>query len=104
MSELNTLAVVGAGIGGLAAAFALGQSGFKHRLYEQADVFFETGAGIGLGPNAMRVLDRWGLGSELRHAGCTHLRFYSLGVQRTGAQRGDCLWVRTLLKNMVPLI
>lgn len=71
MSELNTLAVVGAGIGGLAAAFALGQSGFKHRLYEQADVFFETGAGIGLGPNAMRVLDRWGLGSELRHAGCT---------------------------------
>ena len=71
MSELNTLAVVGAGIGGLAAALALGQAGFKLRLYEQAETFFETGAGIGLGPNAMRVLDQWGLGSELRQAGCT---------------------------------
>ena len=70
MSKLNTLAVAGAGIGGLATALALGQTGASLRLYEQADAFTETGAGIGLGPNAMRVLDQWGLGSDLRAVGC----------------------------------
>ena len=70
MSKLNTLAVAGAGIGGLATALALGQTGASLRLYEQAHAFTETGAGIGLGPNVMRVLDQWGLSSELRIAGC----------------------------------
>jgi salicylate hydroxylase len=70
MSKLNTLAVAGAGIGGLATALALGQTGVRLNVYEQADAFTETGVGIGLGPNAMRVLDQWGLSSELRSAGC----------------------------------
>jgi len=70
MSKLNTLAVAGAGIGGLATALALGQTGVRLNVYEQAGTFTETGAGIGLGPNAMRVLDQWGLGRELRTVGC----------------------------------
>jgi salicylate hydroxylase len=70
MSKLNTLAVAGAGIGGLATAIAVGQTGVSLNVYEQADAFTEAGAGIGLGPNAMRLLDQWGLGRELRTVGC----------------------------------
>ena len=62
-----TLQVVvsGGGIGGLAAAFALGRAGSDVRLFEQTDVFSEAGAGIQLGPNVMRVLHAWGLGKAL---------------------------------------
>ncbi|MFM9899588.1 MAG: FAD-dependent monooxygenase [Polaromonas sp.] len=58
--------VTGGGIGGLAAALALGRAGCEVRLFEQADAFSsEVGAGIQLGPNATRLLHRWGLGSAL---------------------------------------
>ena len=62
-----TLQVVvsGGGIGGLAAAFALGRAGSDVRLFEQAAVFDAVGAGIQLGPNVMRVLHAWGLGKAL---------------------------------------
>jgi len=70
MSSVEPIAVVGGGIGGLAAALALGRAGNAVNLYEQADAFSEAGAGIGLGPNAMRVLQEWGLGASLQEAGC----------------------------------
>ena len=57
--------VTGGGIGGLAAALALGRAGADVRLLEQADAFSEVGAGIQLGPNATRLLHRWGLGPAL---------------------------------------
>ena len=58
--------VTGGGIGGLAAALALGQAGCEVRLFEQADAFSsEVGAGIQLGPNATRLLHSWGLGQAL---------------------------------------
>ena len=98
MSKLNTLAVAGAGIGGLATALALGQTGASLRLYEQAHAFTETGAGIGLGPNVMRVLDQWGLSSELRIAGCMPA-YLQYAAQMTGVLRGDCLWANPSLKN-----
>jgi 3-hydroxybenzoate 6-monooxygenase len=53
--------VVGGGIGGLAAAYALALKGFPVRLFEQAGEFREVGAGIQLGPNVFRALDRLGL-------------------------------------------
>src|SRR5580704_819740 len=53
--------VVGGGIGGLAAAYALGRKGFAVRLFEQSSEFREVGAGIQLGPNIFRALDRIGL-------------------------------------------
>jgi 2-polyprenyl-6-methoxyphenol hydroxylase-like FAD-dependent oxidoreductase len=53
--------VVGGGIGGLAAAYALAQQGIPVRVLEQSPEFREVGAGIQLGPNIFRMLDKIGL-------------------------------------------
>src|SRR5438552_16322654 len=53
--------IVGGGIGGLAAAYALARQGFAVRVIEQAPEFKEIGAGIQLGPNIFRALHKIGL-------------------------------------------
>jgi len=53
--------VSGGGIGGLAVAYALARQGFPVRLFEQSSEFREVGAGIQLGPNIFRALDKIGL-------------------------------------------
>ncbi|MEG8184471.1 NAD(P)-binding protein [Nocardia terpenica] len=53
--------VVGGGVAGLAAASALARDGRRVRLVEKAAEFGEIGAGLQLGPNATRVLAKWGL-------------------------------------------
>jgi salicylate hydroxylase len=53
--------IAGGGIGGLAAAYALARKGFPVRVLEQAPEFKEIGAGIQLGPNIFRALDKIGL-------------------------------------------
>lgn len=58
---VNPLLLVGGGVGGLAAALALGQNAVATQLFEQSPAFTEVGAGIGLGPNAVRRLQAWGL-------------------------------------------
>jgi len=50
--------IAGGGIGGLAAALAIAQRGREVHLLEQAPQFAEIGAGLQVGPNATRVLDR----------------------------------------------
>lgn len=62
----QAMAIVGGGIGGLAAAFAAARAGMAVRLVEQAPAFGEVGAGIQLGPNVVKVLEGWGLGDALR--------------------------------------
>src|ERR1039458_263077 len=53
--------VSGGGIGGLVTAFALARQGFPVRVFEQAPEFREVGAGIQLGPNVFRELEKIGL-------------------------------------------
>src|SRR5437868_4644065 len=53
--------VVGGGIGGLAAALALAKVGKSVEVLERAPEFSEVGAGLQLGPNASRMLDRLGV-------------------------------------------
>jgi 2-polyprenyl-6-methoxyphenol hydroxylase-like FAD-dependent oxidoreductase len=60
------VAIVGAGIGGLAAAAALQRVGFSIEVYEQASRFARIGAGIQMMPNAMHVLRGLGLAPRLR--------------------------------------
>src|SRR5438105_15220161 len=57
--------VAGGGIGGLAAAYALARRGFAVRVLEQSSAFGEVGAGIQLGPNIFRALERLGLKEAL---------------------------------------
>lgn len=55
------LLVAGGGIGGMAAALVAAQAGWPVQLFERAPAFEEVGAGVQLGPNATRILLRWGL-------------------------------------------
>lgn len=61
------VAVIGAGIGGLALAAALRRAGgVRCEVYEQAHRLSEVGAGLQLAPNAVRLLHRLGLADRLR--------------------------------------
>lgn len=57
--------VAGGGIGGLACALALAKAGASLDVLEQSGTLGEVGAGIQLGPNAMRALESWGLRDAL---------------------------------------
>src|SRR5215475_5207605 len=61
-----TVAVVGAGMGGLATAAALRRLGIEVMVYERARQFARLGAGIQVGCNAMKVLRKLELESMLR--------------------------------------
>src|SRR5437762_7056413 len=61
-----TIAIIGAGIGGLTAAAALRVVGFDARVYEQAARFARIGAGIQMMPNSMKVLRRLGVEARVR--------------------------------------
>ena len=60
-----SVAIVGAGLGGLACALALSQRGLDVRVYEQAPKLTEVGAGVQLSANATRVLQALGIGPAL---------------------------------------
>ena len=59
------IAIVGAGLGGLAAALFLRQAGHRATVYEQAPKLREVGAGLVVPPNMVRPLARLGLGDKL---------------------------------------
>jgi 6-hydroxynicotinate 3-monooxygenase len=63
-----SVAVIGAGMGGLATALALRRIGIDVTVYEQAARFARLGAGIQIGCNAMKVLREFGLEPALRAA------------------------------------
>ena len=63
------VAIVGGGIGGVAAATALIRRGMHVRLYEQAPALMEVGAGVAIQPNGVRMLRRLGLGDDLLRYG-----------------------------------
>jgi 6-hydroxynicotinate 3-monooxygenase len=63
-----SVAIIGAGMGGLATAAALRRIGIEVTIYEQARGFARVGAGIQIGCNAMKVLGAFGLEPSLRAA------------------------------------
>ena len=67
------ICIVGAGLGGLSAALALLQKGFRVTVLEQAAALGEIGAGVQLGPNAVGVLYRMGLQAPLEQVTCETL-------------------------------
>jgi salicylate hydroxylase/6-hydroxynicotinate 3-monooxygenase len=62
----RSIAIVGAGIGGLAVAATLRRVGIDAQVYEQAVRFGRIGAGIQMMPNSMKVLRGIGIEDRLR--------------------------------------
>lgn len=62
---MTQVLIAGGGIGGLSAALACARAGVRVSLFERAEAFSEVGAGIQLGPNAVRVLYGWDLQQAL---------------------------------------
>ena len=60
MTASNIL-ISGGGLGGLSAAIALAERGFDVTVLEKAAEFTEIGYGIQMGPNATRILKKYGL-------------------------------------------
>lgn len=87
-AESLPIAIVGAGIGGLAAAVSLRAEGFAVRVYEQASTKRERGAAIGLRASTVRILHEWGLTAE--YEPCV-FRFDTIGLLRgdTGEKHGE---------------
>lgn len=76
MARQTSIAIIGAGIGGAAAALNLLHAGFDVHVYEQAHALREVGAGIQISPNASRVIHRLGLGDALATLGVRPLAFH----------------------------
>src|SRR5581483_7014287 len=55
------IAIIGSGLGGATCAALFKQAGYPVDVYEQAPSFTRLGAGIHLGPNCVRILNRIGL-------------------------------------------
>ncbi|MGH6738057.1 MAG: FAD-dependent monooxygenase [Bradyrhizobium sp.] len=66
MGKPLEVAIIGAGMGGLATAAALRRVGIDVTVYEQASQFTRLGAGIQIGCNAMKVLRGLGLEQRMR--------------------------------------
>ncbi|KAK7981386.1 FAD binding domain-containing protein [Apiospora saccharicola] len=60
--------VVGAGLGGLAAAISIAQSGSRVNVFDAAKELQEIGAGLQLTPNSTKILQRWDLPDTLWEA------------------------------------
>ncbi len=56
VSKPLRVAIIGAGMGGLACAAALHRIGAQVTMYEQARIFARIGAGIQMTPNAVKAL------------------------------------------------
>jgi 2-polyprenyl-6-methoxyphenol hydroxylase-like FAD-dependent oxidoreductase len=66
MPNTLSIAIVGAGMGGLTAAATLRQAGFDVQVYEQTPRFARIGAGIQMMPNSMKVLREIGVEARIR--------------------------------------
>ena len=66
MARNARIVIVGAGIGGLVAAAALRQAGFEVVVQERATSLGEVGAGLQIGPNAVKVLRGLGVLERFR--------------------------------------
>ncbi|MGH3303138.1 MAG: FAD-dependent monooxygenase [Streptosporangiaceae bacterium] len=99
MERTLRVVVIGGGIGGLTAARALLRRGLEVRVYESSPELKEIGAGVALGPNAMKALRSLDLEDSVRaigyHAPSQFLRTWkgrvisktdaTLAAQRFGA-------------------
>jgi len=65
MPRPTRIAIIGGGIGGLAAALAMHRHGLEATVYEQSPKLSEIGAGVGLSPNAIKACRVLGVDNEV---------------------------------------
>src|SRR5215472_2233301 len=65
MARPPRIAIIGGGVGGLAAALALERRGAETIVCEQSAALSEIGAGLNLTPNAIKALRALGLAAEV---------------------------------------
>jgi 6-hydroxynicotinate 3-monooxygenase len=94
MARPLRVAIVGAGMGGLATAAALRRVGIDVAVYEQAAQFARLGAGIQVGCNAMKVLRELGLESKMRQQSF-YPRSWNNRDWRTGDVKFDMIFGET---------
>ena len=70
MQRRLRIIIIGGGIGGLAAARALALRGHEVEIHERVSTLGEIGAGLQLGPNAVKVMYALGLKDELHRVAC----------------------------------
>lgn len=63
--HLDKVAIVGAGMAGLAAALSFSRSGVACDIFEEADALVEVGAGLQMSPNASAILREFGILADL---------------------------------------
>ncbi|HRF07029.1 MAG TPA: FAD-dependent monooxygenase [Xanthobacteraceae bacterium] len=69
MNRSTSIAVIGAGLGGMTVAGLLQRAGFNVSIFEQAPAFSRIGAGIHLSANVMKVMRRLGVEQALSDVG-----------------------------------
>ncbi|BGP23933.1 hypothetical protein JCM10295v2_002834 [Rhodotorula toruloides] len=81
--ERLKVVVIGAGLGGLAAAMAMYYAGYEVVVYEKIKKFLPLGDSLGVGENALRLLTRWGVRDKLIAIGnkspVMHIRRWDTG-------------------------
>jgi salicylate hydroxylase len=93
MARAPRIAIVGGGIGGLAAALALERRGAETIVCEQSGELSEIGAGVNLTPNAVKALRALGLEAEIEDIGSgsefLNIRSWKSGRFISRMRRGD---------------
>jgi 2-polyprenyl-6-methoxyphenol hydroxylase-like FAD-dependent oxidoreductase len=70
------VAIIGAGLSGLALALALHQQSIKCTIYEAREAPLNVGGGLMLVPNGLKVLDKLGVYDPLKRRGYNFDRIY----------------------------
>lgn len=71
------IAIIGAGLGGAVAGALLQHSGFDVDVYEQAPSFARLGAGIHMGPNVLKIFQRFGVDKQVVAISSTPSHWFS---------------------------
>jgi len=69
MNNNNRIAIVGAGVAGIALSILATKQGYQVSLYERASKVSSLGAGVTLWPNAIFILQQMGLEKEIKRMG-----------------------------------
>jgi FAD-dependent urate hydroxylase len=94
MKKDSTIAIIGAGIGGLTTAIALKNKGIKANIYEASAEIGEVGAGIWMAANAQKILDKLGILEKIKGKGIDYDAVYIENYKGERLQKSDLLEVK----------